>query len=501
MIGLGYYGTITPSVIRRNVLEAPAWYTAYTPYQPEISQGRLEALLNFQTVVADLTGLPTAGASLLDEATAVAEAMTLARRTVKTGQVLLLDRDTLPQTIGVVQTRAVALGIEVVVADRPLVEALEVTDVFAVVVQTPGADGRLTPTETLRAIADRAHERGAMVIAACDLLALTLTTPPGEWGADVAVGSSQRLGVPLFYGGPHAGFISVRAGLERSLPGRLVGVSKDIDGTPGFRLALQTREQHIRREKATSNICTAQVLLAVVASMYAVYHGPDGLRSIAETIHTRATQLAGDLVAGGLPVVHESFFDTLLVEVPGRAAEVVAAARAGGVHLRLVDDDHLGISVGEDATDADLGAVRTAFGLGGSGAEPYGDLAGSERVSSYLTHPVFNTHHSETAMLRYLRALSDRDFALDRGMIPLGSCTMKLNATTEMEPISYAGIRQPASLRPGAGRPGLCDLDQHTGIVARRGDRLREGLHPAERRQPGRTGRTARHPGVPRIPR
>ena len=316
MIGLGYHGTITPSVIRRNVLESPAWYTAYTPYQPEISQGRLEALLNFQTVIADLTGLATAGASLLDESTAVAEAMTLARRTVKTGQVLLLDRDTLPQTIGVVETRAVALGIEVVVADRPLLDALEVTDVFAVVVQTPGADGRLTPTETLRAIADKAHERGAAVIAACDLLALTLTTAPGEWGADVAVGSSQRFGVPLFYGGPHAGFISVRAGLERSLPGRLVGVSKDIDGTPSFRLALQTREQHIRREKATSNICTAQVLLAVTASMYAVYHGPHGLRSIAETIHARAGQLAGDLVAGGMPVVHQSFFDTLLVQVP-----------------------------------------------------------------------------------------------------------------------------------------------------------------------------------------
>ena len=447
MIGLGYHGTITPSVIRRNVLESPAWYTAYTPYQPEISQGRLEALLNFQTVVADLTGLPTAGASLLDEATAVAEAMTLARRTTKTGRVLLLDRGTLPQTIAVVSTRAVALGIEVNVADRPLVEALEVTDAFAVVIQTPGADGGLVPTDALRAIADKAHQQGAMVIAACDLLALTLITPPGEWGADVAVGSSQRLGVPLFYGGPHAGFISVRAGLERSLPGRLVGVSKDVDGTPGFRLALQTREQHIRREKATSNICTAQVLLAVTASMYAVYHGPHGLRSIAETIHARAGQLAGDLEAGGLTVVHESFFDTLLVEVPGRAAEVVAAARAGGVHLRLIDGDQVGISMGEDANDVSLGAVRSAFGLESSSAEPYGDLAGSGRESPYLTHPVFNTHHSETAMLRYLRALSDRDFALDRGMIPLGSCTMKLNATTEMEPISYAGF---ADLHPFA---------------------------------------------------
>jgi glycine dehydrogenase len=288
-----------------------------------------------------------------------------------------------------------------------------------------------------------------MVIAACDLLALTLTTPPGEWGADVAVGSSQRFGVPLFYGGPHAGFISVRAGLERTLPGRLVGVSKDVDGTAAFRLALQTREQHIRREKATSNICTAQVLLAVVASMYAVYHGPDGLRAIAAGVHHRATTLAGELAAAGVEVVHRSFFDTVLARVPGRAGEVVAAAREAGVHLRLVDADHVGIAVGEDATDADLSAVRTVFGPAGAaaGAAPYGDLAGSERESLYLTHPVFNTHHSETAMLRYLTALAHRDFALDRGMIPLGSCTMKLNATTEMEPISYDGF---ANLHPFA---------------------------------------------------
>jgi glycine dehydrogenase len=447
MIGLGYAGTVTPSVIRRNVLEDPAWYTAYTPYQPEISQGRLEALLNFQTMVSDLTALPTSGASLLDEATAVAEAMTLARRSVKTGTTLLLDADTLPQTVGVVTTRAAALGIDVAVADGPLLEVLDAHDLFAIVVQTPGASGRLAATEELRALAAAAHERGAMVIAACDLLALTLTTPPGEWGADVAVGSSQRFGVPLFYGGPHAGFIAVRSGLERTLPGRLVGVSKDADGTAAFRLALQTREQHIRREKATSNICTAQVLLAVVASMYAVYHGPDGLRSIAAGAHARATTLAGDLAAAGVEVVHGSFFDTVLARVPGRAAEVVAAARDAGVHLRLVDADQVGVAVGEDVTDADLTAVRTAFGLAGSGAAPFGDLAGSERESQYLTHPVFNTHHSETAMLRYLTALANRDFALDRGMIPLGSCTMKLNATTEMEPISYDGF---ANLHPFA---------------------------------------------------
>ncbi|HET9779971.1 MAG TPA: glycine dehydrogenase (aminomethyl-transferring), partial [Propionibacteriaceae bacterium] len=416
MIGLGYHGTVTPSVIRRNVLESPAWYTAYTPYQPEISQGRLEALLNFQTVISDLTALPTAGASLLDEATAAAEAMTLARRSVKGGQAILLDADTLPQTIGVVTTRAAALGIEVVVASKPLAEAIAETDLFAVVVQTPGASGRLASTEELRDIVDRAHARGAMVIAACDLMALTLITPPGEWGADVAVGSSQRFGVPLFYGGPHAGFISVRAGLERTLPGRLVGVSKDRDGTAAFRLALQTREQHIRREKATSNICTAQVLLAVTASMYAVYHGPRGLFEIAKSIHAGAAGLANDLVAGGIRVVHDSFFDTVLAEVPGRAYGVVAAAREAGIHLRLVDEDHVGVSVGEDATADQLNLVRAAFGVTESSMQSFeNNLSGLERTSTYLTHPVFNTHHSETAMLRYLRALSDRDLALDRG--------------------------------------------------------------------------------------
>ncbi len=448
MIGLGYHGTVTPAVIRRNVLEAPAWYTAYTPYQPEISQGRLEALLNFQTMVADLTGLPIAGASLLDEATAVAEAMTLARRSTKTGEVLLLDADTLPQTVAVVRTRARALGIEVVVADGSLVEALGHVNAFAVVVQTPGASGRLASTGELASVADLAHQTGALVVAACDLLALTLVTPPGEWGADIAVGSSQRFGVPLFYGGPHAGFISVREGLQRSLPGRLVGVSRDADGAQAYRLALQTREQHIRREKATSNICTAQVLLAVTASMYAVYHGPQGLRSIASGVHERAAGLAGDLAAAGIEVVHSSFFDTVLARFPGGAEQVVAAARRAGAHLRLVDADQVGISVGEDADDQVIAAVRAACAVDRHpSGRRFGDLAGSERTSGYLTHPVFGTHHSETAMLRYLRALSDRDFALDRGMIPLGSCTMKLNATTEMEPISLPGF---ADLHPFA---------------------------------------------------
>ncbi|HEU5485481.1 MAG TPA: aminomethyl-transferring glycine dehydrogenase [Microlunatus sp.] len=459
MIGLGYHGTVTPPVIRRNVLEDPAWYTAYTPYQPEISQGRLEALLNFQTVVAELTGLPIAGASLLDEATAVAEAMTLARRTTKSGSVLLLDADTLPQTVAVVQTRAEALGLSVVVAEGDLLAAVQASDPFAVVVQTPGASGRLADTDELRAIADAAHGRGASVIAACDLLACAVVTPPGEWGADIAVGSSQRFGVPLFYGGPHAGFMAVRSKLERSLPGRLVGVSKDVDGVPAYRLALQTREQHIRREKATSNICTAQVLLAVAASMYAVYHGPHGLSQIAASVHAATTALADDLSAGGVEVVHDCFFDTVLARVPGRAAAVVAAAKDAGVHLRLVDGDHVAISVGEDAGVGDLAAVRSAFPVGGDpAAAGPSRLGGRARTSAYLTHPVFNTHHSETAMLRYLRALSDRDFALDRGMIPLGSCTMKLNATTEMEPISYPGFAELHPFAPADAAAGYATL-------------------------------------------
>ncbi len=458
MIGLGYYGTITPAVIRRNVLEDPSWYTSYTPYQPEISQGRLEALINFQTMVCDLTGLVTAGASLLDEPTAVAEAMALARRQTKRGSVLLLDPGVLAQTAAVVETRARGLGIEVVRADGPLAEQIEQTDIFAVVVQTPTADGALLPTEDLADIADRTHAAGGMVIAACDLMALTLVTPPGEWGADIAVGNSQRFGVPLFYGGPHAGFMAVRSGLERGLPGRLVGASVDNVGAPAFRLALQTREQHIRREKATSNICTAQVLLAVVASMYACYHGPDGLRAIAERIHDVTRELAADLRAAGFEIAHASFFDTLTVATPGRAEAIVAAARERGVHLRLIDAGHVGVSIGEDATAGDLEAVRAAFGVSDRSGERYGDLASSERSSDYLTHPVFGAHHSETAMMRYLRTLSDRDFALDRGMIPLGSCTMKLNAATELEPISYPGFADLHPFAPAADAPGYREL-------------------------------------------
>lgn len=445
MIGLGYHATITPPVIRRNVLEDPSWYTAYTPYQPEISQGRLEALINFQTVIGDLTGLPTANSSLLDEGTAAAEAMTLVRRGNKLAQgPFVVDADALPQTIDVVRTRADAMGIDVVVAD--LTQGLPDGELSGLLVQYPGASGRILDP---RALIEAAHGRDALVVVAADLLALTLLEAPGEMGADVVVGSSQRFGVPLFYGGPHAGFMSVSAGLERHLPGRLVGVSIDAEGRPAYRLALQTREQHIRRDKATSNICTAQVLLAVVASMYAVYHGPEGLKAIALRTHDYATRIAAALTAGGVELVNDTWFDTLTAHVPGRAADVVTAARSHGLHLRLVDDDHVGLTTSETTTRSTVTAVLRAFGItesapGGTDAAIPASVA---RRTAYLTHEVFSTHHSETQMLRYLRRLSARDYALDRGMIPLGSCTMKLNATTEMEPVSLPGF---ADLHPFA---------------------------------------------------
>ncbi|HCB07875.1 MAG TPA: glycine dehydrogenase (aminomethyl-transferring), partial [Nocardioides bacterium] len=455
MIGLGYHATITPPVIRRNVLEDPSWYTAYTPYQPEISQGRLEALINFQTVISDLTGLPTANASLLDEGTAVAEAMTLVRRALPSSKrgkapgAFVVDSDALPQTIEVVRTRAEAMGIEVVVAD--LAEGVPDGDVCGVLLQYPGASGRILDP---RELAEDVSARGGKLVVAADLLALTLLESPGELGADVVVGSSQRFGVPLFYGGPHAGYMSVAAGLERHLPGRLVGVSVDAEGRPAYRLALQTREQHIRRDKATSNICTAQVLLAVVASMYAVYHGPDGLRTIARRTHRSAAVFAGALREAGVEVVHGAFFDTVLARVPGRAAEVVAAARDSGVHLRLVDADHVGVSCSERTGFATLATVLHAFGVEADGLVDLEDIDTRTpdalpvelvRRTPFLEHEVFNTHRSETQMLRYLRRLSARDYALDRGMIPLGSCTMKLNATTEMEPVSLPGF---ADLHP-----------------------------------------------------
>lgn len=466
MIGLGYYGTHTPGVIRRNILENPAWYTAYTPYQPEISQGRLEALLNFQTVVSDLTGLATAGASLLDEATAVAEAMTLMRRGSKVDKdaVLLVDSQLMPQSIAVTRTRATPLGIELVVADLHDVSdadglraAAGDREVFGVVVQYPGADGRIVDWT---ALASAAHEAGALVTAAADLLALTLLTPPGEWGADIAVGTSQRFGVPMGFGGPHAGYISVRSGLERTMPGRLVGVSVDADGAPAYRLALQTREQHIRREKATSNICTAQVLLAVMASMYAVYHGPQGLRRIALETHAKARALHDALEAGGVEVIPEHFFDTVTAVVAGRADAVVAAALERGINVWKVDADHVSVSVDETTTDAELAAVATAFGVNAPTPEVAEPQWPSElvRTSDYLEHPVFHSHHSETAMLRYLRALADRDYALDRGMIPLGSCTMKLNATTEMEAVTWPEFANLHPFAPAAQSEGIREL-------------------------------------------
>jgi glycine dehydrogenase len=456
MIGLGYYDTITPPVIRRNVLESPAWYTAYTPYQPEISQGRLEALINFQTMVGDLTGLPVANASMLDEATAAAEAMTLIRRASRAKSPrFLIDADTFPQTIAVIETRAEPLGIEVVVAD--LTGGLPDGELFGVLLSYPGAHGAIRDHA---AVIEAAHERGAQVVVAADILALTLLRAPGEIGADVVVGSTQRFGVPIGFGGPHAGYIAVRQGIERQLPGRLVGVSTDADGNTAYRLALQTREQHIRREKATSNICTAQVLLAVMASMYAVYHGPDGLRAIATRVNRFASVLAEGLRAGGVEVVHESFFDTLLVSVPGRAGELVAAARQRGINIRLVDADRVGISCDEATTRAHLEALWQAFGV--SADVDRVDESTSDtipvalsRTSEFLTHPVFATHHSETALLRYLRALSDKDVALDRSMIPLGSCTMKLNATAEMEPITWPEFASLHPFAPVEDAPGM----------------------------------------------
>ncbi|WP_062215974.1 aminomethyl-transferring glycine dehydrogenase [Streptomyces sp. NBRC 109706] len=465
MIGLGYYGTFTPPVIQRNVLENPAWYTAYTPYQPEISQGRLEALLNFQTVVADLTGLPTAGASLLDEGTAAAEAMALSRRVgkVKDG-LFLVDADCLPQTIEVVRTRAEPTGVEVLVTDlgEGIPAAAAERGVFGVLLQYPGASGAVRDP---RPVIEEAHALGAVVTVAADLLALTLLASPGSLGADIAVGSSQRFGVPMAFGGPHAGFMAVRDSYARNLPGRLVGVSRDAVGKPAYRLALQTREQHIRREKATSNICTAQVLLAVMAGLYAVYHGPEGLALIARRTHRYAALLAAGLREGGVEVAHASFFDTVTATVPGRAGAVVAAAREAGVNLREIDADRVGIACDETTTRAQLGVVWAAFGVSAGESDipgldartPEALPAELARQDAYLEHPVFHQHRSETAMLRYLRRLADRDYALDRGMIPLGSCTMKLNATVEMAPITWPEF---AGLHPFA------PIDQAGGYLA-----------------------------------
>ena len=438
-IGMGYYGTRMPAVIARNVLENPAWYTAYTPYQAEISQGRLEAILNFQTLVADLTAMPIANASLLDEATAAAEAMMLARRSSRsTSARFLVARDCHPQTLAVVRTRAEPLGIEVVTVDDPAAAGAA----FGALLQYPASTGEVRDHST---VVESLHAAGVVVTVATDLLALTLLEPPGRWGADIVLGSAQRFGVPMGFGGPHAGFLACREDFKRSMPGRLVGVSVDAQGNPALRLALQTREQHIRREKATSNICTAQVLLAVIAAMYAVYHGPEGLRRIALRVHRLATLFAGGLRGAGV-ALGESYFDTLRVPVAD-AHRVHAAARARGINLRDLGPGAVGVSFDETSTRDDVAALWAVFGVTADFAAleraPACALpAALRRPQDYLAHPVFHAHQSETQMLRYLRELADRDLALDRTMIPLGSCTMKLNATAEMLPVSWPQFAQ-----------------------------------------------------------
>ena len=431
-IGTGYYGTITPPVVLRNVLENPAWYTAYTPYQPEISQGRLEALFAFQTMISDLTGLPISNASMLDEGTAAAEAMTLAHRQWKGSDdaIFYIDSRLHPQSIAVIQTRAKPLHLNVSVVD---VFTHDLSNAFGVIVQYPDTYGT---TRNLDSLVKKVHDAGALVVAATDLLALTLLKSPGEWGCDVAVGSAQRFGVPMGFGGPHAGFMSVRQGLERSLPGRLVGQSVDSHGNPALRLALQTREQHIRRDKATSNICTAQVLLAVISAFYAAWHGPQGLIAIAKRVRTYATSFAASLSQSEYKVVTENIFDTVHIAT-SKAEELINSAKAKRINLRRTNEG-VALSFDETVTDNDLADLYEIFSVK-KATEISHDKFSSDlsRKSAFLQHPIFNTYHSETAMLRYLRTLADRDLALDRTMIPLGSCTMKLNATTEMEPITW----------------------------------------------------------------
>ena len=475
MIGQGYSGTILPTVIQRNVLENPAWYTAYTPYQPEISQGRLEALFNFQTMICDLTGLDVANASLLDEATAAAEAMALAERAAKaSNKSFFVDAEVHPQTLAVLRTRAEPLGWTLLIGD-PLRD-LGKADVFGGLLQYPASSGAV---RDLRPAIAALHAKGALAIVAADLLALTLLASPGDLGADIAIGSAQRFGVPMGYGGPHAAYMSVRDALKRSLPGRIVGLSVDLRGEPAYRLALQTREQHIRREKATSNICTAQVLLAVIASMYAVYHGPEGLTAIARIIHRRAAILAAGLRKLGFVPASNGFFDTVTVDVGARRDEIVARALAEKINFRI-GDDTLGISLDETTTADDIEAVWRAFG----GELAYADIdtgardalpAELKRVSPFLTHPVFHAHRSETELLRYMRKLSDRDLALDRAMIPLGSCTMKLNATSEMIPLTWPEFSNLHPFAPRAQAAGyhalfarleqwLCDITGYDAI-------------------------------------
>ncbi len=459
LIGQGYHGVVLPPVIQRNILENPAWYTAYTPYQPEISQGRLEALLNFQTLVCDLTGLDIANASLLDEATAAAEAMALAKR-VATSKAdgFFVDKDCHPQTLAVLRTRAEPMGWRLIVGDPDA--DLDASSIFGALLQYPGCSGQIGDP---RAVIAALHEAGAVAAMAADPLALTLLASPGALGADIAIGSMQRFGVPMGYGGPHAAYMAVRDAFKRAMPGRLVSVSVDSLGRPAYRLALQTREQHIRREKATSNICTAQVLLAIIASMYAVYHGPDGLTAIAERVHNLTCALAEGLKALGFTVPTTAYFDTLTVEVPGAEA-IHARAVAAGVNLRRIDEGRIGVSLDETTTPAVIEAVLSAF-AGKPVMAPV--VAGTtvpaelRRTTPFLEHPVFHRHRSETEMLRYMRRLSDKDLALDRTMIPLGSCTMKLNATTEMIPITWPEFSNLHPYAPADQAEGYAEMFAH----------------------------------------
>ena len=465
-IGQGYYNNITPGVIQRNILENPAWYTAYTPYQPEISQGRLEAIINFQQMLIDLTGMDIANASMLDEGTAAAEAMTLALRTCQSkSMTFFVSKDVLPQTLAVIKTRAKPLNIQLVIGSHE--DALK-TDAFAVLLQYPGVDGALLEKEKYLAIAEAIHGKGGLLIAAADLLALTLLTPPGEWGADVAIGSAQRFGVPMGFGGPSAGYLATKDAFKRSMPGRLVGVTIDAQGNSAYRLALQTREQHIRREKATSNICTAQVLLAVMASMYAVYHGPEGLKKIALRVHRQTSILALAVKQLGLEVVNTHWFDTLTIKT-ANAKKIHEAAEKLSCNLRMIDSEHVGVAIDETTGRKELQMLWAIFGGKGeldidaidqsvSSAVP----ASLIRNSAYLTHPTFNRYHSEHEMLRYLRSLADKDLALDRTMIPLGSCTMKLNATSEMLPVTWPSFSQIHPLAPETQWAGYAKLIEDT---------------------------------------
>ena len=442
MIGMGYYGTVTPKVLLRNILENPGWYTAYTPYQAEVSQGRLEALLNYQQMVVDLTGMELANASLLDEGTAAAEAMAMAKRAgASSANAFFVDQDTHPQTIGVVQTRAEAFGYEIIIGD-PLTE-LDASKVFGALLSYPGSSGEV---RDFRSVITKLHEAKALAIMATDLLALAMLTPPGELGADIAIGSAQRFGVPMGYGGPHAAFFATRDEYKRAMPGRVIGVSVDASGARALRMALQTREQHIRREKATSNICTAQVLLAIMASMFAVYNGPEGIARMAQRTHRFAAIFADAVKGFGYEVSSKSFFDTVTLHVPGRAHALIAKARERRINLRFVDADHLGVSFDQSTRRQEVERLLTVFKTDALERVKLDDLDARtgeviqpalRRTSSFLTHPVFSRYHSETEMLRYLRHLQSKDIALDRSMIALGSCTMKLNATTEMIPITW----------------------------------------------------------------